>query len=118
MAVYKNQGSRLCCGRAQLLVFEHKYDYILLEGERLLEGLHPRGLAYKALSAMLNRLWTYKDAYMLFICDYKVPYTNNLAERDFRLCKSQQKVSGCFCSWAGVVCFAVLRSFISESYHR
>ena len=77
MAVYKNQGSRLCCGRAQLLVFEHKYDYILLEGERLLEGLHPRGLAYKALSAMLNRLWTYKDAYMLFICDYKVPYTND-----------------------------------------
>jgi transposase len=42
-----------------------------------------------------------------------VPFTNNLAERDFRLCKSQQKVSGCFRSWGGVVCFAVLRSFIS-----
>ena len=99
-------------------MFERKYDYILLEGERLFWGLHPRGLAYKALSAMLNRLWNYKDAYMLFICDYKVPYSNNLAERDFRLCKTQQKVSGCFRSWAGVVCFAVLRSFISTTRKR
>ena len=59
-----------------------------MAGEAVLEGLHHRWLAFKELNAMVDRLRTYKDAYMLFIRDFRVPFTNNLAERDFRLCKT------------------------------
>ena len=41
-----------------------------------------------------------------FLCDYRVVFTNNLAERDLRHCKTRQKVSGCFRSWRGLECYA------------
>ena len=118
MHVYKECCGRRVCGAVSLLLFERRYDCLLVEGEAVLEGLHPKGLAFRELSAMIDRLRTYKDAYMLFMRDFRVPFTNNLAERDFRLCKTQQKVSGCFRSWGGLVCFATLRSFISTARKR
>jgi transposase len=62
---------------------------------------------------MLARLRDYKDAYLLFIRDYNAPFTNNLAERDLRPCKTRQKISGCFRTWKGISDFAKIRSVIS-----
>jgi len=55
---------------------------------------------------------------VLFICDYKVPFTNNLAERDLRSEKTKEKVSGLFRSWSGIVAYSRIRSFSSTAKKR
>ena len=61
------------------------------------------------------RLATRKQDTLRFLRDPTVPFTNNQAERDGRMMKLRQKISGGFRSVEGAVDFALIRSFFSVS---
>jgi len=67
---------------------------------------------------LLDRLELYEDWIWAFAENEEVPFTNNLAERDVRMAKVKQKVSGCFRSWEGARAFARVRSYISTCSKR
>jgi transposase len=64
---------------------------------------------------LLLRFANRRQDVLRFLADPNVPFTNNQAERDGRMMKVKQKVSGCFRSLDGAMDFAVIRSFISTA---
>jgi len=62
---------------------------------------------------LLERLWLGQDQVLAFLDDLTVPFDNNQAERDLRMLKVQQKISGCFRSDHGADTFACLRGYLS-----
>ena len=62
---------------------------------------------------LLNRLSKRQEEVLEFLYQVEVPFDNNLAERDVRMTKTKQKISGCFRTEKGAHCFARIRGFIS-----
>jgi transposase len=79
-------------------------------------GKKPRGRQRRRTGHnLLLRLQSRKDDVLRFLADPAVPFTNNLAERDLRMMKVRQKISGCFRTAAGAENFATLRTVLSTA---
>jgi transposase len=109
-----------------IAVFERCYDMILADGlafheaqPALLRTGGPtkrRGRPRRRIGHnLLLRLSTRKPDVLRFLTDPRVPFSNNLAERDGRMMKLRQKISGGFRSMDGAMDFAVIRSLLSTA---
>jgi len=65
--------------------------------------------------SLLLRLDQYEEDVLRFAEDFAVPFDNNLSERDIRMVKLQQKISGCWRTREGADAFLALRSYISTA---
>lgn len=81
---------------------QERYKIILSEGEKELPPIPPKpnGKRGKIAKSDAHNLWErlrdYESAVLLFAKEPHVSFTNNRAERDLRMAKVKQKVSGCF----------------------
>ncbi len=106
---------------AELLV---RYDEIVTEGYhanpppgpprktalgKRLPGKAKQSPARNLLDRFSQRKWEV----LRFLQDFAVPFDNNQAERDLRMVKVQQKVSGCFRTQEGIAMFCRMRSYLS-----
>jgi transposase len=99
--------------------YEQRYAAVLQVGAEE-ENNHPppvtgrRGRKKQSKSKnLLDRLEKYQTETLAFMYDFAVPFDNNLAERDLRMMKVKQKVSGCFRTTPGAYAFCRIRSYIS-----
>jgi transposase len=118
----KNKGlDRL--SEAQLRDFEAQYQKVLAAGyaenplpEQLPGEKKKRGRCKKTKSRnLLERLDNYRKETLMFMYDFRVPFDNNLGERDIRMIKVQKKISGTFRGRKGADSFCRIRSYISTA---
>ncbi len=73
------------------------------------------GKPMKKHNALARRLLDRQDDYLRFTLDFRVPPDNNGSERDIRMVKLRQKVSGCLRTLTGARQFCAIRSYLSTA---
>ncbi len=107
----------------KIIAFETRFKAIIKQGfsENKLPKQKPgtkkkRGRVAKPKPYnLVDRLDKHRSEILAFMYDFNVPFDNNSAERDVRMVKLQQKISGMFRTTTGAETFCSIRSYISTA---
>ena len=107
-----------CLSIEQMNYYENEYTRLIKKGEKLNPKIEIREnkkgrIAQTYPRQVLNRLIMYRDWVLIFLYIPTIPYSNNQAERDFRMLKVQQKVSGYFKTMEGARTHCRILSYVS-----
>ncbi|MGH2769093.1 MAG: IS66 family transposase [Actinomycetota bacterium] len=96
----------------------HRYDEVVAQGI----AANPTPIRWSGRTPLERQGYNlavavrdHKDEVLRFLDDLRVPFDNNQAERDLRMAKLQQKVSGCWRTPEGARSFCAVRSYISTA---
>lgn len=103
--------------------FRRRYDEGIEDAKKLYGTLQRRGRmkGRKSVESPIRaagrklacRLEAKREEVLLFMRDFAVPFDNNQAERDLRMLKVKQKISGCFRTERSAAEFCRLRGYVS-----
>lgn len=65
------------------------------------------------LFSIIGGLDPVKENHLLFMYDFRVPFDNNLTERDLRMIKAKKKISGGFRSDKGGKTYTDIKTYLS-----
>jgi len=112
----------------QLALFTARYDRLVRRAARLnppppAEKVDALAKRYKVVRVkrrdparpLIHRLQTKREQALRFMTDFPVAFDNNATERDIRMVKLQQKISGCFRTEEGAQAFCRIRSYLSSA---
>lgn len=103
-----------------LAAFEERYEQVIARGHAQnpppTKRTGKRGPIGRSKTANLHRrLDEHREEVLRFAHDFRVPFDNNQAERDLRMVKLQQKISGSWRTIEGAEGFLALRSYLSTA---
>lgn len=101
----------------QLERFSLRYDELVAQGYEANKSTRGR-LAKKEEKTLLNRLVKYKWNHLFFLMDFRVHYSNNMSEKDLRICKNRDKMAGGFRNASGREMYCRIMSFIETVKRR
>ena len=103
-------------------LFQNQYFQILADGYQQNPPLEPplgkkrRGRRKQTKARnLLDRFQNHTQSILAFMNDFQVPFDNNMSERDLRMMKLHQKISGTFRSLDAMKAFCRIRSYISTA---
>ena len=101
-----------CFDIGLLAMYAKTYDEILSQANKEYQSNYDTNAYKDEERRLITRLAEYKDNHLLFMHDFKIPFTNNRAEADIRPAKRKLSV-GIFRSEIGAKYYLQIRSFIS-----
>src|SRR5208337_4916956 len=115
------QAGKTHLGAGAVREYTCRYETIIASGMKAnpppptpAQGAAKRGRLKRSTARnLLERLAQRRKETLRYLQDFQVPFDNNLAERDIRMMRLQQKVSGAFRSDRGALSFCRIRSYIS-----
>ncbi len=106
-----------CLEKDKIIDYRKKYNLIIQKGYKInpapkKTGKRGRPKRGKILS-LIDRMLNYEEEILRFMIESKVPFDNTLAERDLRMVKVRQKISGTFRNIYRAEDYFRIRSYIS-----
>jgi transposase len=95
-----------------MALYVKSYDEILKQANKQYQSDYDTNAYKDEERRLITRLGEYKDNHLLFMYDFKIPFSNNRAEADIRPAKRKQNI-GIFRSEVGAKYYLQIRSFIS-----